>query len=224
MSRLEWLPVPIRQALLQTRNRMRRRRQIRALRSLASRQAKKIVIGSAGVGFSGWVSTDREVLDLLDKSTWNAYFAPGTLDAILAEHVWEHLEPRDAVAAADTCYEFLEPGGYLRVAVPDGLHPDRSYIDAVKPGGYGDGSSDHKVLYTRDTLSDLFSGVGFSVRLLEYFDEGGEFHYSDWDPAQGMIHRSKRFDSRNASGSLAYTSIILDAVKPGAAQVYGTNM
>jgi predicted SAM-dependent methyltransferase len=50
--------------------------------------------------------------------------------------------------------------------------------------------------------------------LLEYFDERGTFHYHDWSPADGMIRRSARFDSRNVGGHLAYTSIILDAKKP----------
>jgi predicted SAM-dependent methyltransferase len=175
------------------------------------------VIGSSGTRIDGWVSTDQEVLNLLEKESWATFIERDSLDAILAEHVWEHLHPHEAVIAAMTCYTFLKPGGYLRVAVPDGFHPEKSYIDAVRPGGTGAGADDHKVLYTITSFRDLFINAGFDVRPLEYFDEHGQFHCSDWSPSDGVIRRSKRFDSRNAPERLAYTSIILDAVKPKAA-------
>lgn len=188
--------------------------QQRALRALADSEPRRMVIGSSGTSFEGWVSTDREVIDLLRESTWTTYFKPDFLDAILAEHVWEHLSSDDALRSARTCYRFLRPGGHLRVAVPDGFHPDPAYIEAVRPGGSGSGADDHKLLYNHVSFSDLFASVGFDVRLYEYFDETGEFHFSEWNPADGMIQRSKRFDSRNSSASLPYTSIVMDAVKP----------
>ena len=81
-------------------------------------------------------------------------------------------------------------------------------------GGMGAGADDHKVLYTCETFRGLFERAGFQVEPLEYFDSTGAFHAVEWDPAAGMIHRSKRFDERNQSGRLNYTSIILDARKP----------
>jgi predicted SAM-dependent methyltransferase len=162
----------------------------------------------------GWVSTDRQVLDLLRWESWERYFEPGSLDAILAEHVWEHLSADAALESAATCYRYLKPGGYLRIAVPDGYHPDSSYIEEVRPGGVGPGADDHKILYSYTSLLDLFTRVGFHVRLYEYFDEGGVFHFVDWDSADGMVQRSMRFDDRNSAGKLTYTSIVLDAIKP----------
>jgi predicted SAM-dependent methyltransferase len=215
LSKFEWLPKPIRNILRQIRNGLRSR----ALESLAHAKHKKIVIGSSGTRFDGWVSTDQEVLDLIDTKSWASFFEPNSLDAILAEHVWEHLHPHEAATAAMTCYTFLKPGGYLRVAVPDGFHPDRSYIDAVRPGGTGAGADDHKVLYTYASFRDLFVNSGFDVHLQEYFDERGQFHCSDWNPSEGMIQRSKRFDPRNSPERLAYTSIILDAIKPNTYEV-----
>lgn len=174
------------------------------------------MIGSSGTHFPGWVATDRAVLDLVRDETWARFFPPGSLDAILAEHVWEHLTAEDAAAAARVCFRYLRSGGYVRVAVPDGLHPLQSYIESVRPGGSGPGADDHKALYSYFSLRDLFVDAGFEVHLKEYFDEKGEFHFDDWTPSEGMIHRSKRFDSRNSSGDLRYTSIILDARKrPG---------
>jgi predicted SAM-dependent methyltransferase len=171
------------------------------------------VIGASSVSQLGWIPTEVEVLDLLEKADWERYFDEASLDAILAEHVWEHLEGEEGARAAAQCCRFLRPGGYLRAAVPDGLHPSSEYLDWVRPGGVGPGANDHKVLFTYRTFSQLFERAGLRVELLEYFDEQGEFHERSWDPALGIIHRSRRFDRRNQNGSLEYTSIVLDARK-----------
>jgi predicted SAM-dependent methyltransferase len=185
------------------------------LREYMASQAKvRVIVGASGGSYKDWIATDKEMLDLLREDDWAYYFESKPLDAILAEHVWEHLDCREAIVAAQNCFTYLQPGGYIRVAVPDGLHPDAEYIDQVKPGGWGEGSDDHHVLYTYRTLEAVFALVGFEIRWLEYFDERGTFHYQEWSPADGMIMRSSRYDNRNRTRELAYTSIILDARKP----------
>ena len=187
-------------------------------RMLSQDQEKvRIIVGAAEDRYEGWIATDRGTLDILRETDWAFDFKPNTVDAILAEHVWEHFDSDAGIRAAQNCFKYLRPGGYIRVAVPDGLHPDESYIDYVKPGGWGAGSDDHHVLYTYVTLATVFASVGFEITWLEYFDESGTFHYQEWSPADGMITRSTRFDTRNRTRELAYTSIILDARKP----VYG---
>jgi predicted SAM-dependent methyltransferase len=189
---------------------------------VASHAKVRIIVGACeGDRYDGWIATDKAQLDLLRDADWAYYFEPNSVDAILAEHVWEHLDCSAAIVAAQNCFKYLKPGGYIRVAVPDGLHPDENYIDPdedyidyVKPGGSGAGSDDHHVLYTYRTLKTVFASVGFEITLLEYFDEHGTFHYLGWSPADGMITRSAPFDSRNRTRALAYTSIILDARKP----------
>lgn len=141
------------------------------------------------------------------------YFQKDSVDRILGEHVWEHLTLEDGAVAAATCFTFLKKGGRLRVAVPDGFHPDENYIEFVKPGGLGAGADDHKVLYNYQTFSRIFEQAGFRVELLEYFDENGIFHAQNWDMSDGYIHRSIRYDSRNSDGKPVYTSLIIDAVK-----------
>ena len=214
LRRFTWVPESIENILIKVGRGVRHYRQKHALQALAGKNTKKIMIGSAGTGFEGWVSTDKEALNLVSESAWMSYFKPNSLEAILAEHVWEHLSVDEANIAAKNCYTFLKPGGYLRVAVPDGLHPDPAYIEEVRPGGSGPGANDHKVLYTYASFRELFANLGFDVRLLEYFDEQGQFQCNDWDRSDGMIQRSKRFDPRNSAKQLSYTSIILDAVKP----------
>ena len=193
-----------------------RRRLVRrwALRARVRRRPLKIVLGSSGVDVRDWLLTDMDQLDITVEADWDRYFRPDSIEAILAEHVWEHLTPDQAIAAARHCFAYLRPGGRLRVAVPDGLHPDPEYVDAVKPMGSAAGSDDHKVLYTCDALNRLLQAAGFHTRPLEYFDAEGKFVSVDWDASDGMIRRSARFDSRNHDGSLRYTSIIIDAFKP----------
>lgn len=173
----------------------------------------KIVIGASGIFESGWIPADIDFLNLLKESDWKKFFVENQIDAILAEHVWEHLTIEEALIAAKMCYKYLNVGGYIRLAVPDGLHPNSEYINLVKPGGTGFGSDDHKILYTYKVLSETFESAGFKVNLLEYFDENGKFICNEWDTKKGLIRRSKRFDRRNKDGNLNYTSIILDAIK-----------
>jgi predicted SAM-dependent methyltransferase len=174
----------------------------------------RLIVGAGADRYQGWMATDKAQLDLRREADWSYQFDPNSVDAILAEHVWEHLDGEAAIEAAQHCFTHLKPGGYIRVAVPDGLHPDDDYIERVRPGGSGEGSDDHHVLYTYCTLKTVFESVGFKVILLEYFDERGAFRYQEWSPADGMIRRSARFDSRNVGGQPTYTSIILDARKP----------
>jgi predicted SAM-dependent methyltransferase len=183
--------------------------------ALQAQQGKplRVVVGASGVFQPGWIPSEAHYLNLLDDRDWQPYFQPDSIQTILAEHVWEHLWPEDGYTAARTCFKYIAPGGRLRVAVPDGFHSDPTYIEWVRPGGNGVAADDHKLLYNYKTFSDVFEKAGFKVHLLEYFDEQHNFHHTDWDKAEGMIHRSIRYDKRNADGQPHYTSIIIDAVK-----------
>ncbi|HEX8547922.1 MAG TPA: hypothetical protein VF691_13230 [Cytophagaceae bacterium] len=174
----------------------------------------KIVVGSSGIFEKGWIPTEYHFLNLLKDEHWLKYFKPDSIDTIVAEHVWEHLSKSDGMIAATTCFKYLKGGGRLRVAVPDGFHPDPQYIEYVRPGGIGAGAHDHKVLYNHKTFSEIFLHAGFNVELLEYFDEDKKFQAKDWSNEHGYIHRSIRYDQRNAGGKTNYTSLIIDAIKP----------
>jgi len=174
----------------------------------------KIIVGSSGTAYPGWVITDVEYLNLLIQSDWERVFRRNSINAILTEHVWEHLSLHDGLVAAKQCWEYLKPGGYLRIAVPDGFNPSEKYIDYVKVGGSGDGADDHKVLYDKKSMGKLLTDAGFHVNWVEYFDQEGQFHYKDWELDSGVITRSRRLDPRNADGKLNYTSLIVDAIKP----------
>ncbi|SHJ72321.1 Predicted SAM-depedendent methyltransferase [Alicyclobacillus tolerans] len=179
----------------------------------------RVVVGSGGSKNNvGWVHTEKDELNLLKRSDWERMFAPNSICAILAEHVWEHLTYEEGIEAAKTCYDFLKPGGYVRCAVPDGFFRNEAYQNLVKIGGPGPAdhpAAGHKIVHTYRTLQSMFEEAGFHVRLLEYCDEDGEFHYNDWGENDGFIYRSKRFDHRNQNGELGFVSLIIDAIKPG---------
>ena len=101
-------------------------------RKLAASESKRIVIGAWSKFDPGWIPTQRDFLDLTDPAQWRTYFEPNSVDAMLAEHVWEHITPEQGLAAAQTCHTYLKPGASLRIAVPDVLMPDPAYVDLVK--------------------------------------------------------------------------------------------
>lgn len=171
-----------------------------------------MVVGAHAVFEPGWIPTERESLDVRNPADWKNAFGHRRLRAILAEHVWEHLTPDDGLLAASMCREYLVTGGHLRIAVPDGLHPSDEYREWVDVGGSGPAAWDHKVLYDYRSLSELLRRAGFEIRLLEYWDERGEFNHVDWDPADGLVHRSRRFHKPKRALPFRYTSLIVDAV------------
>jgi predicted SAM-dependent methyltransferase len=176
----------------------------------------KVVIGAGEYNNNpGWTHTQEEELNLLDATSWANKFAKNSITAILAEHVWEHLTYEEGLKAARICYEFLKPSGYIRCAVPDGFFPDETYQNIVQIGGPGPKdhpAASHKIVHNYKTLSSMFETAGYDVRLLEYCDEAGKFHYNEWDGKDGIIFRSKRYDPRNQS-KLICPSLIIDAFK-----------
>ena len=207
----------IRKMLRKLRRHVLARRQLkRDVNALRQQEKCRIIIGASGVVQPGWLETNLGTLDVLNPNDWKRYFTTESIDAMLAEHVWEHLTEREGSAAARSCWQYLKPGGYLRLAVPDGRHIDPVYIDYVRPGGHGPGADEHKVLYTRESLVVMLENAGFEVSCLEFFDDDGQFHSHPWEPDHGMIHRSIRFDERNHNGRPNYTSLIVDATKRAA--------
>ena len=179
----------------------------------------RIIIGAGRTAYEGWTSTQETELDLLNRGDFERLFSREKPTAFLAEHVWEHMTLEEGIRAAKNCFDYLAHGGYIRVAVPDANFRNAWYQSIVQVGGNGDPSHPaftHKIVYDYVTLKTVFEKAGFEVELLEYCDENGTFHYTDWDERDGRIGRSLRFDTRNKDGKLGMVSIILDAKKPAA--------
>lgn len=176
----------------------------------------KIIVGASSQSYPGWIQTQEDELNLLSRSDWESSFKSRKIRTILAEHVWEHLTYEEGIEAARICYEFLEPQGYIRCAVPDAFFQNEWYQNIVKIGGPGPTdhpAASHKIVHNYRTLTSMFEEAGFKVKLLEYCDESGEFHFNDWNPEDGFIYRSFRFDHRNKNNELGFVSLIVDALK-----------
>lgn len=183
------------------------------LKKLIQNPPIKLVVGAGKIFPEGWIPTDYDNLDVISPDSWAALFEENSVHMVLSEHVWEHLTLEEGTKALKNIAKYLKTGGHVRIAVPDGYHPDKEYIDYVKPGGKGAGATDHKILYTYKTLSKSMEEAGLKPQLIEYFDENNEFQSNLLDESKGFVHRSLKNDSRNADGKPHYTSLIIDGVK-----------
>ena len=176
----------------------------------------KIILGAGKTKFEGWISTQESELNLLNRADFERRFKENSIEAMLSEHVWEHMTKEEGIIGAKNCYDFLKEGGYIRVAVPDKNFRNEWYQNMVKVGGPGPiehPSYTHKIVYDYLTIEEVFKTAGFCVELLEYCDEKGNFHYKYWNEEDGKIGRSFRFDTRNSKENLGMVSIIIDAKK-----------
>ena len=115
----------------------------------------KLVVGTGHTQFAGWMSTDIHQLNILLEKDWKYLLQGKKASNILSEHVWEHITLEQARIANRLCFQFLEKGGRMRIAVPDGFFPDENYIEHVRPGGSGPGCDDHKLLYNSNVTHEI---------------------------------------------------------------------
>jgi predicted SAM-dependent methyltransferase len=186
----------------------RLRAQVRHLK--AGGQPIKLIIGAGRTRYDGWLYSDQPFLNALKPEHWSRYFQPHMIDRVLMEHVVEHWTTDQFRLFLRIVRPFLKADGFIRIAIPDGNHPDPAYIEWVRPGGNGVQADDHKVLYTCQSMTQLLAQEGYCFRLLEYFDERGQFHQQWWEREDGFIRRSAAHDHRNRVTPLAYTSLIVD--------------
>jgi predicted SAM-dependent methyltransferase len=196
----------------------------------------RIIIGSGPQRIEGWLSTDIQHLNIAEESSWRRLFTAASIDRILAEHVLEHLSWSELRATLGHVFRYLKPGGRLRLAVPDAFHPSRYYYNLVKPGGW-ETPEQHHLMLDCEMLSRVAIEGGFQIRLLEYFDEAGVFHSTDYDPEDGVVQRCAKHNvgldvnDRDVMAKfyasipahlrqqffdrgMTYTSLIADLVKP----------
>ncbi|GBG30898.1 D-inositol-3-phosphate glycosyltransferase [Hondaea fermentalgiana] len=165
----------------------------------------RIVLGAGPAPVqAGWIPTQRPELDISSDAAWKAALGLVRPDALLAEHVWEHLDLVNSLRAAMLAARHLETThGYLRLAVPNALFDQNDAKDLA------DG---HWVQYSARGLATMLQAAGFSrIDTLEahnmQLEPWAAFPHENtrrW----GRIMRSSRFDRRGP------VSIILDASKP----------
>jgi predicted SAM-dependent methyltransferase len=173
----------------------------------------KIVIGAGNIVEKNWFTTEQFFLDVTNEKHFIKFFSKRKIDKIFAEHVLEHLNEDQLDLMLNNFSKYCSQKINIRIAVPDGYHKDKSYIDIIKPGGTGYGSEDHKMLFNYKNLSAIFKKSGFIPQLIEYWDENGIFHPGYKDDDKGIVRRSFINDLRNSNGKPNYTSLIVDFSK-----------
>ncbi len=103
--------------------------------------------------------------NLLNRLPWKS----GSIAAIYAGEVWEHLRPEDAERLTRECYRVLAKGGVLRLCVPDGVEFWRHYLQifaeeyaSPRPHRHPERLRDHVQMYFDDicTSRDLIMSFG----------------------------------------------------------------
>ena len=148
----------------------------------------KVVIGAGPQQLHGWFSTDINTLDITQDGSWRNLFNPSSIDNILAEHVVEHLSLDELYRALAHARTYLKPEGVFRIAVPDAFHPSRYYYNLVKPGGW-ETPEQHKLFFDYEMMTRVAEKSGYRIRLLEYFDEQGNFHQESYSLEDGAVQR-----------------------------------
>ena len=107
-------------------------------------------IGSGPYNLDGWVNLDIFPAQLSTNVLWGLPFTNGQCRFVFLSHLLEHLfYPTDASALLEEIYRILEPGGVVRIVVPDIEQCLRAYQEGnkefferrVEHWGAGDGNA-----------------------------------------------------------------------------------
>lgn len=184
-------------------------------RQIELAEPRRVCLGASTIHYRGWVSTDVDTLDITSEADWAAVFDGRQADAMVAEHVFEHIPVDRIPTALRQCATHLKPGARLRIAVPDAKRTDERYTRENIPP-----TSGHTIYFDVESLSAAIREAGMEPVALEWFDTSGVFQRREWRPEDGMIRRSWRFDRQSdfriehRGETLYYTSLIVDAIKP----------
>jgi predicted SAM-dependent methyltransferase len=163
-----------------------------ALQNVIGEQPLKVQFGCGNNHLAGWKNLDREC-DISKPLP----FGEASCGFLFAEHVMEHVTPKQAWGFLEECQRILVAGGVVRIAVPDIVKLWREMIpeygEAVKKGGHGDGSKrsavkaaifehGHQGAWTKELLIAVMEAVGFrNVKACAY----GESEHAALKGAEG---------------------------------------
>jgi predicted SAM-dependent methyltransferase len=167
----------------------------------------KIVLGAHTDIYEGWISTDLPHFNILKQDDWEYFFNGLKIDNLLIEHVLEHFTKDEVEYVLTQVNKYLKSGGNLRIAVPDGYHPDTDYKKLIIPPADG-----HQSVWNIDSLQKLLSAKGFNTDALEFYSEKGIFSGRVFDFTNGTITRSRHKGFKSESHP-DYSSLIVDAYK-----------
>lgn len=121
-----------------TRRAVARSRARKLLRALPDQA--KVHLGCGENLIEGWVNIDinRAVQPDVRLDLRGGFPArPGSVGFVFSEHVFEHLTLEDGCRIFADCHAALQPGGVMRIAMPDLRHIVERYIDGRYEGEGG---------------------------------------------------------------------------------------
>jgi SAM-dependent methyltransferase len=206
------------------------------LQSLGVNQASQhlqLHIGSGPYNLEGWINLDIFPAQLSTNVLWGLPFTDGQCRYVFLSHLLEHLfYPTDAMGLLEEIYRILEPGGVVRIVVPDIEQCLRAYQEnnkaffqqRVEHWGAGDGNATrlehflsyagagpdpawlfeaHKFGYDFETLTRALQRAGFTTIIRSSF--------------MGSEHEALCVDEHSQVASAkfgdAYYSLFVEAVK-----------
>jgi len=122
-------------------------------------EAVKLNIGAGNTNIPGFTPIDRKFGD----EAYPLKYADNSVAEIRASHVLEHFSFRDAITALEDWVRVLEPGGRIKIAVPDidlclkSEDPRRAFF---LMGGQTDENDFHKSAFDRGMLTHALRDVG----------------------------------------------------------------
>lgn len=168
------------------------------VRELRSRKGAKLNLGCGPFGMSGWINLDlysHKGVTLAADCRYGFPIGDGSCRGIHIEHYFEHLNPTDERGNfLRECHRCLEPGGTLRIIVPDVERFVHAYVTegwsgfkAISADGEPEGSFrtkmealnhvflqgyEHYGGYDYDTLATVLQDAGFSDVARREFGQG----------------------------------------------------
>lgn len=169
----------------------------------------KIVCGAANTKYSGWISTNINVLNITKECDFKFLFDNNKINNILLEHVIEHLEYDDFISFLLIAKKYLKRGGAIRIAVPDKNHPSQYVRELTGVNGTEPGADDHKYFYSIEDMKIIGNKTGYKINEIEYFDASGTFHSVNINYDNGYIQRcSKNYKGRFTNSKDEYMKMI----------------
>jgi predicted SAM-dependent methyltransferase len=198
-------------------------------RRYASARGLLVNIGAGSHGKAGWVNVDVAAhpnVDCLYDCRRSLPFADRSVRGIFCEHFLEHLDYTEEVPYfLSECLRVLEPGGVIRIVVPD----IRRYMEAYVRGGW---KRLEKIRPLKPGRRDAYFGCRYNTRmeLLNVVLRQGHQHKFGYDletlrfllERYGFARIARRGFGRSASPELlldvpfrASESLYVEAARPG---------
>ena len=196
-------------------------------------QDQQLHIGSGPYNLDGWINLDVYPAQLSTNVLWGLPFADGQCRYVFLSHLLEHLfYPTDANSLLEDIYRILQPGGVVRIVVPDIAQCIQAYQEndtaffqqRIEHWGTGDGNATrlehflsyagagpdpawlfeaHKFGYDFETLQRALQRVGFKTIIRSNF--------------MASTHEALRVDEHSQVASAKhgeqYYSLFVEAIK-----------